>query len=163
MPQFDPTYFVSQLFWLAVTFAALYVLLNRIAIPHLSQVINQRQERITEDLEQAEKLRSEAEQAMAAYEEALAAARKEAGALLGACKADIASMTSERQSAFAADMAKKVSEAEAAIIDAKQAAQNDLLDIATGATEALTEKLLGKRATKTEIKKSVGTALKELA
>lgn len=163
MPQFDPTFFVSQLFWLAVTFAVLYVLLNRIAIPHLSQVFNQRQERITEDLEQAEKLRSEADQAMAAYEEALAGARKEAGALLAQSKADIAAMTTERQSAFAADMAKKIAEAEAAIAAAKNAAQDDLLDIATGATEALTGKLLGKSATKTEIKKSVTAALKEMA
>ena len=162
MPQFDPTYFASQLFWLAVTFGLLYWLLNKIAIPHLSQVIGERQERITEDLEQAEKLRAEAEEAMQAYEEALAGARKEASELLAKAKADIAATTTERQSAFAADIAKKIAESEAAIAAAKEAAKDDLIDIATGATEALTGKLLGKPATAAEIKSSVATAVKEV-
>lgn len=163
MPQFDPTYFASQLFWLVVTFAVLYWLLNKIAIPHLSQVFTQRSERITEDLEQAEKLRAEAEEAMAAYEEALAKARSEAGDIVGKAKADIAAMTTERQNAFQADLAKQIAAAETRIAEAKASAEGDLIDISTGAAEALTEKLLGKAATKAAIKKSVTTALKELA
>ncbi|MEM1400919.1 MAG: F0F1 ATP synthase subunit B' [Pseudomonadota bacterium] len=162
MPQFDPTYFASQLFWLAVTFAVLYWLLNKIAIPHLSQVFSQRSERITEDLEQAEKLRAEAEEAMAAYEDALAGARKEAGDILTKTKADIAAMVNDRQATFQADLAKRIGDAETRIAKAKEEAAADLLDISTGATEALTAKLLGKAPTKAAIKKSVTAALKEV-
>jgi len=72
-------------------------------------------------------------------------------------------MTTERQNAFQADLAKQIAAAEARIAEAKASAEGDLIDISTGAAEALTEKLLGKAAPKADIKKSVTAALKELA
>src|SRR5690606_27801834 len=53
-PPFDPTFFPSQLLWLAVTFGALYWLSSRVLLPRLSGIIEDRRDRIADDLAEAE-------------------------------------------------------------------------------------------------------------
>jgi F-type H+-transporting ATPase subunit b len=78
MPQLDPTWFVSQLFWLLLSFGALYVILSRLVLPPLMGVIAQRQERITSDLDMAQDLKTQAERARQEYERSLSDARTRA-------------------------------------------------------------------------------------
>lgn len=60
MPQFDPTYFASQVFWLIVTFGILYLLMAKIALPRIGDILEVRQDRIAADLDRAEQLKREA-------------------------------------------------------------------------------------------------------
>ena len=71
MPQFDPTTFLPQLFWLAVTFAVLFFVISRHALPRLSSIMEARQQRINTDLDKAASIKKEAEQVLAEYERAL--------------------------------------------------------------------------------------------
>src|SRR5262245_48165186 len=80
-PPLDPSSFVPQLFWLAVAFGLLYLLVKRVALPRVGDVIEERRERIDRDLAKAENLKSETEQALASYERALGEARAEASAI----------------------------------------------------------------------------------
>src|SRR5690242_3383083 len=80
-PPFDATTFASQILWFAITFAALYVLMSRVAIPQIGSIIDKRKARIEGDLKEAERLRGETDKAVAAYEQALADARKNAHAI----------------------------------------------------------------------------------
>ena len=80
-PPLDHTTFVPQLVWLALTFGLLYVLLKRFALPRVSEVIEERRERIDRDLAKAEALKVETEQALATYERAIGEARARANAL----------------------------------------------------------------------------------
>src|ERR1700722_20024242 len=80
-PPFDHTTFPSQLFWLTVTFAFLFVVLWRIAGPRINGVITLRRGTINGDIQAAQKARGDAEAAGAAYETALAGARKRAGVM----------------------------------------------------------------------------------
>ena len=72
---------MPQLFWLALTFGLLYVLLKRFALPRVGEVIEERRERIERDLEKAEKLKAETQLALSNYELALAEARTKAGVI----------------------------------------------------------------------------------
>jgi F-type H+-transporting ATPase subunit b len=83
LPQFDVTKFPSQLFWLAVTFAIMYLTFSGKTLPGISSVIENRREHIQNDLETAERLRNDAEQVQNAYESGLEAARSESSRLLG--------------------------------------------------------------------------------
>ncbi|HRD78672.1 MAG TPA: F0F1 ATP synthase subunit B', partial [Hyphomicrobiaceae bacterium] len=67
MPQFNPEHFVPQLFWLIVSFTLLYLLLSRIALPRIGQVIEERQDRVRRDLDEANRMKSDTEKALAAY------------------------------------------------------------------------------------------------
>ena len=81
MPQLDPAFFAPQLFWLAVSFIVLYVLMSRLAMPQIAGVLKQREDKIQGDLETAQRLKDETKSVIAAYEKALADARGEAQAL----------------------------------------------------------------------------------
>src|SRR6185437_1546384 len=77
----DPGTFVPQLVWLTLTFGLLYVLLKRFALPRVGEVIEERRERVQRDLEKAQNLKAETEQALANYEQTLAEARTRANAI----------------------------------------------------------------------------------
>ncbi len=85
MPQIDQidTY-LSQIIWLVITFAVLYVVMWKTALPRVADVLQERQERIDNDLERAEKLKTEAEAVLEAYEATAAKAQAEAQAILRA-------------------------------------------------------------------------------
>jgi len=53
MPQLDPTTFVPQLFWLAITFVLLYLAMWKLVIPKIGEILQDRQIRIDNDLERA--------------------------------------------------------------------------------------------------------------
>src|SRR3712207_3324742 len=74
-PPFQSETYVSQLLWLALAFVALYLLMSRLALPRLGAVIEARRARIEGDLSEAQRLRSESEAVITAYEKSLADAR----------------------------------------------------------------------------------------
>tara|TARA_B100000579_G_scaffold367589_1_gene328046 strand:+ start:217 stop:708 length:492 start_codon:yes stop_codon:yes gene_type:complete len=61
MPQLNPEFFVSQLFWLALTFSFLFIFLWRISLPRIGNVLEKRERKISEDLAAAKELQIEAE------------------------------------------------------------------------------------------------------
>ena len=77
-PPFKTETFPSQIFWLAITFAVLFVVLWRVAGPRIGGVIGARKGRIDGDITTAGKHRSDAEAALASYQAALAEARAKA-------------------------------------------------------------------------------------
>ncbi len=79
-PPFDASTFPSQIFWLVVTFAFLFVVVWRVAGPRINGVITTRRNKINGDVAEAQKHRGDAEAASAAYQTALAAARAKANA-----------------------------------------------------------------------------------
>ncbi|NBO19025.1 MAG: F0F1 ATP synthase subunit B' [Proteobacteria bacterium] len=88
MPQLDPTWFTSQLFWLALTFVGLYIVLSRMVLPPLMDVIARREQAIRDDVAAAGRLKADAEHARADYEKTLAEARMKAQALISDALAD---------------------------------------------------------------------------
>src|ERR1700760_948344 len=80
-PPFDSSTFPSQLFWLVITFAFLFVVLWRVAGPRINGVITSRRGTINADIAAAEGARGDAESASAAYQTALAGARARAQSL----------------------------------------------------------------------------------
>jgi len=109
-PPFDQTTFPSQIFWLAVTFAFLFLVLWRVAGPRINGVITGRRGAINRDITAAQKARSEAEAASAAYQTALQGARKRAQALADenrqTLNAEIAKAKAGADEAAAAAMAR---------------------------------------------------------
>ena len=62
LPQLDIVTYSSQIFWLAISFIVLYFLVAKIAMPRIAEVLEERQERIEDDLDKAETLKKEAYQ-----------------------------------------------------------------------------------------------------
>jgi F-type H+-transporting ATPase subunit b len=121
-PPFDPASFGGQLLWLAITFAALYFLMSRVALPRIGSILETRRTRIEGDLKEAERLRQETEKAAAAYEAALAEARKNAHGIAEETRAGIKADIDGRRADVEAGLSKRVAAAEARIQADKDAA-----------------------------------------
>ena len=78
MPQLNPEFFVSQLFWLVVTFSFLFVFLWRVSLPRIGNVLEKRERKINEDLTSAKELQAEATKIQEAIENQLKKAKTDA-------------------------------------------------------------------------------------
>jgi F-type H+-transporting ATPase subunit b len=135
--------FSSQIFWLIVCFGTLYYLLSRRALPRVSEILEARQDRIAADLDQAQRLRREAEAALASYEQAMAKAQDEAQALLADVQNRLQAEAAERQAELDRQLAGQLADAEARIANARDRALAEVADAAAGAAQAAAERLAG--------------------
>jgi F-type H+-transporting ATPase subunit b len=140
MPQFDPTSFPSQLFWLAVSFIALYVLMSKVALPRIGEILEERQKRISDDLDMAERLKTETESAIATYEKALAEARSSAQAAIAKVMDANAAEAAERHRALEATLSAKITESEERIHAARREAMTQVSGIAAEVAAAIVER-----------------------
>ncbi|HYM31698.1 MAG TPA: hypothetical protein VEU47_10385 [Candidatus Cybelea sp.] len=143
MPQLDPHAFAPQLVWLAITFIVLYVLMSRVALPRVSRVLEDRENRIAADLAAAERLKAESEAAIAAYQASLAKARGDAQAAIGAVRERAAATASAESRKVDQALGQKIKEAEAAIAAAKQSAKVGLKTVAVDATRDVVRRIIG--------------------
>lgn len=154
-PPFDPATFPSQLLWLAITFGLFYLFLKRVAMPRVAGIIEVRNDRITQDLDQASKLKGEADAAVAAYEQELAAAKTKANAI-GQQAGDAAKAEAETaRKKVEAALDEKLGEAEARISSIKADAMKEVGSIAEDTASAIVEALVGGKVSKAEIAAAV--------
>ena len=163
MPQLEVSTFVPQLFWLAVTFGLLFVLMAKIGLPRIGGLIEARRQRIDGDLARAAQLKAEAETVMAAYQQALAAARAEAQAAVKETIDRLAAEAAERQRQLADDLARQTAAAERQISAAKERALSELPQIAAEVGRSITERLTGSTPDTASLTSAVGRAIAERA
>jgi len=143
MPQLDLSTFPSQVFWLAVIFVLLYLLMSWVALPRVSAMIVARRTRIEGDLERATQMKAEAEAVMAAYERALADARAQAQATLKEAMDRFGAEAAARQRKAAELLNAETSAAEKRIAEAKAQALAGLRAVSIDVALTATRKLVG--------------------
>lgn len=154
-PPFDPTSFASQILWLVITFGAFYMIMSRVIIPRLAGILETRHDRISRDLDETQRLKSEADAAHAAYEHELAEARNNANRIgLEATEKSKNEAAAAREK-VEAELADKLAEAEASIAEIKSKALAEVGTIAADTTDAIVKELIGGKLTKAEITKAV--------
>ncbi len=159
-PPFDSTTFGSQLLWLAITFGLLYYLMSKFALPRIAGILEERNDRIADDLAEAEKLKQETDAAIADYEQALAEAKQNAHAIAQNARDKSKEEIEASRSKIESDLEAKMAEAEARIAETKASAMAEVDVIAKDTAEALVETLVGS-AKKAEIAKAVDSVLGE--
>ena len=161
MPQLEVSTFVPQLFWLAVTFGLLLLLMVKVGLPRVGGLLEARRHRVDEDLARAAQLKSEAEAVLGAYQETLAKARAEAQAAVKAATDRMAAEAAERQRQLSESLASQTAEAERQIAAAKQRALAEMPDIATEVARSVTEKVSGLAADPASLAAAVDRAIAE--
>ncbi|MFV0294985.1 MAG: ATP F0F1 synthase subunit B, partial [Hyphomicrobiaceae bacterium] len=152
-PPFDPSTFAPQLVWLTITFVALYYLMSRLALPAVSSVLTERRERIQRDLAEAEKLKTETDEALAAYEKSLSDARSKAQGMAKDMRDKLANeMESARRSVDETNAA-KLAETEARIAETKSKALASVNDLAADTASAIVERLIGQPVSAEDVQK----------
>ena len=156
LPQLDATWWPSQLFWLALTFGVLYWLMSSKFLPALGAAIEERRDRIADDLDQASEFKRQAEEAEAAYNQSLADAKARAQAIAAETRAevdkDIAAMQAETGKALDAQLAA----AEARITEMKAQAAAKVREAAADAAAAIVETLIDEAPTGDAVERAIG-------
>jgi F-type H+-transporting ATPase subunit b len=157
-PPLDAKTFPSQIFWLVIFFAALYLLMSRLVLPRIAAILEARRSRIEGDLARASALREETEVALTSYQKSLADARNNASSIAQSTRDTVNTDIASRQHALDADLAAKAAEAEATIAKSKAAAMASVNDIASDTAADIVAALTGGKVSKTAISKALATA-----
>jgi F-type H+-transporting ATPase subunit b len=157
LPQLNTHTYTPQLFWLAVTFLLLFILMKRVALPRISEVIEERKDRVQRDLAAAERLKGETDKALANYEKALADARSSASGIARETRDRLTAEVDAERKAVEDKLARKLTDAEASITATKQKALTSVRDIAAETAELIVSKLSSLPVTKDEIARAIGS------
>ncbi len=158
-PPFDGTTFASQLLWLALSFGLLYFLMSRIALPRIGRILEERHDRIADDLEEAAKHKADSEAAQAAYEKALNEARAKANSIAGETRNRLNAEQDANRKSLEAELATKLAAAEERITSTKTEALTHVKGIAVDATGAIVSTLIGTSPAQHEVEQAVDSAL----
>ena len=159
-PPFDASTYGSQLFWLLICFALLYLVVSRVGLPRITGIIKERRVRIDGDLAEADRFKGEAETAMAAYQAALAEARGRAQAIANEARAKLTAEADKSRKAIEERLQARLAEAEKSIATTKTAAMTSVRGIAIEAAAAIVARLTGVAATEKAVADAVDSALK---
>ena len=161
MPQLNPLDWGPQLIWLVLTFSILYVLMKRIALPRIGGVITARQGKISGDIAAAERLHRETQEAIAAYEQALAEAKQKAHGIADQGRAKLKAEMAEERAKLDLQLGAKAAEAEKRIEKARVSALKDVNVVAVDVATDLVKRLIGLTPSSAEAEKAVVAARKE--
>jgi F-type H+-transporting ATPase subunit b len=169
LPQLDLATYPSQVFWLVISFVVLYFLVAKLAMPRIAEVLEERQERIEDDLDKAETLKKEAYQVRIEYEKALSAAREKAQEATRHAQEEIAKRSAEAESAAQVKVTVMLEEAEKRIAASKTGAEGKPGDpisslersVAQEVVANAVQKLIGVDVTAADIDAAIAATLEE--
>jgi F-type H+-transporting ATPase subunit b len=159
MPQLNFLDFGPQLFWLALTFIALYLLLSRVALPRVGNILDERKGRIEADFGAARTLREETDKAIADYEKALAEAKARAQQIGRKAREEMAAEIEGQRAEVDRQISERLTDAEKSINTLKASALSHTDEIATELTEDLVARLLGRKVDRNSVAGAVQEAL----
>ena len=130
MPQLDFSTFPNQIFWLVLTLVAIWLILDKVALPRIASVLAERQGTLTNDLAAAEDLKRQAVEAEDAYNKALVDARAEAQRIADAARAEIQAELAEATAKADEQIAARTAESEARIGEIQASAAQSVEEVA---------------------------------
>jgi len=146
LPQLDPSSYPSQIFWMVIVFTFMYVFFARKSLPQISRTIENRSERIKNDLDSAERLRTEVETVQKSYEDRLAEARSQSSDFFKDIEAEIKLKSEKQFQDFQDNSVTKIAQLEKNIVKARSSAIEDMGSIAANLAADAAEKIIGVRA-----------------
>ena len=155
MPQLNPEFFVSQLFWLIVTFSFLLIFLWRISLPRISSVLEKRESKINNDIELAKQLQTEAEEIQNQIEQQLGKTRQHIVKLIKESELNFQNRASAELSKLDSELSNKIDESANIIENNKKKSLNQIHEQIYEITRLTLLKLSSMAVDKKEIKESI--------
>lgn len=160
MPQLDYHSFAPQLFWLAIAFVVLYLVMSKLAVPAISDTLDKRQAKIQGDLDAAEKANEDTRALVAAYEKRLADAREESRGLQRTQAEADSALASARFTELGEKLNGRIAEAEKRIAGQRDTVMAGLEQMAGEIAQSAYAKLAGQPADAAALGAKVATATK---
>ena len=163
MPQFEPDFFSSLIFWEVISFAILLFVLYKYAFPGILGALEEREKRIKDSLDQAEQHRSEAERKLKEYEAKLNAAAKDAEAILAAAKERAQRLMEENEQRMTTEAERIKGDATREIDHERRKAIQDIRSHTTDLALMVAEKVVQRSLNEADHRKFADEALEALS
>ena len=155
MPQLDPEYYLSQVFWLAITFIFLLLFLWRVSLPRIKRVLEKRSDKINKDLEDAKNLQEKAENFQKKIDTDLNKAEIDTQNLIALSVNNFKKESAEKIDSIKSELEVKIHDAELKIQQTKKSALKNIKKDVELLTSLVIEKLTSKRLDKKYLKKQI--------
>ena len=143
MPQLNPEFWVSQIFWLILTFGILYIVLSKIILPKISNNLESRKSQILENIEAAEKQREDSESKLKEYEKIISKTKLEAKNIFNQAREKALKDISNKRETLDKQIDDEIYKAEQEILAFRKNAPEKINKIAIETSSELIQKLIG--------------------
>ncbi len=143
MPQLNPEFWVSQIFWLILTFGILYLVLSKIVLPKISENLEIRKSQIVENIETAEKQRKESENKIKQFEKIILESKIEAKNFFNEKRQKVLEDIAKKRSALEEDIDSEIGAAEVEINKLRNTSGDKINKIAIETSSELIRQLIG--------------------
>ena len=152
MPQLDPTYWASQAFWLILVFSVLYLSIAKFFLPKIKKNLDDRENKIKEDLDEANKLKNLSEKKIQEYEIILDNSKKEVVKILLESKNKLNKDIQNKKNSMEKEIEKEISKAQKEILELKNNSINSINNISVEIASNIIEKMSGEKLNESSIK-----------
>ena len=157
MPQLNPEFFVSQLFWLAVFFSFLLIFLWRVSLPRISLVLEKRQRKIDENLSSAKMLQEEAQEIESNINSEISKAKQDADEKIKKAISSLQSDVSTKLSTLDEELEIKISNSEKEILKSKESQMKNIDNEIANITKITVSKITNLNISESEIEQAIKT------
>ena len=157
MPQLNPEFFVSQLFWLAVFFSFLLIFLWRVSLPRISLVLEKRQRKIDENLSSAKMLQEQAQEIESNINIEISKAKQDADEKIKKAISSLQSDVSTKLSTLDEELEIKISNSEKEILRSKESQMKNIDNEIANITKITVSKITNLSISESEIEQAIKT------
>ena len=143
MPQLNPEFWISQIFWLTIIFGTLYILLSKLILPKISNNLEARKSQIAENIETAEEQRKESDQKLKDYEKIINEAKIEAKNIFNQAREKILKDINNKKESLKKEIDGEIKKAESEILDLKNKSPEKINKIAIETSADLIKQIIG--------------------
>ena len=155
MPQLDPKYWASQAFWLILVFTILYISIEKFYLPRIKNNLDNRENKIKDDLEDANKFKELSESKLKEYEKILDDAKKEVVKIHIESKNSLDKDMQTRKLAVEKEIEKEITKAQEEINDLKKNSVSVIQKISENIASNIIETISGDKLNESSIKATV--------
>ena len=143
MPQLNPEFWISQIFWLTLTFGILYLVLSKLILPKISANLESRKSQILENIEAAEKQREDCEKKLKEYEEIISKSKLDAKTIFNQAREKVSKDINVKREVLDKQIDNEILKAEDEIKTLRESAPEKINKIAIETSSELIQKLIG--------------------
>ena len=155
MPQLDPTYWGSQAFWLILIFTILYISISKFYLPKIKENLDNRENKIKEDLENANKFKEQSEAKIREYDVILDNAKKEVAKIHLESKNTLDKNIQSKKIAMEKEIEKEILKAQEEITELKKNSISSIQSISGSIVSNIIENISGDKLNESSIKATV--------
>ena len=161
MPQLNPEFWISQIFWLIIIFAGLYLIIWKIFLPRINYSIENRRSRIVDDINEAQKLKENSEKKLIEYNEVIENSKKEAKKIIEENKKKLDKDIENKKQKFDSEIQKELQNVEKEIANLKKSSLPNIKIIAEEISAEIIKQLIDTEVNKSNVSAIVNDLAKK--